>query len=112
MSTLSRDLHLEPSSWAKAGRAYLDEARDLRTNVAARLATLDVERLGCTRGEHPADAVLALVVPPVRDAFAQAVDHLAGNLERVGAALQATGVDYAANEDEQTAASGAIEGVL
>lgn len=87
-------VRFDTGSYRRGGQAYLDEAADLRSAVANHLAALDVERLGCTRGEHLADVALALAVPPLKEAFQEAVENLAGNLERVGQQLQDTSLAY------------------
>lgn len=84
-----------PEAWNKGGQGYLDEAGDLRSAVASYLNTLDVGSLGCTNGEHPIDIALALAVPVIKDAFLEACENLASNLEAVGTSLQDTGATYA-----------------
>lgn len=88
-----------PESWNKGGQGYLDEAGDLRSAVASYLNTLDVGSLGCNNGEHPIDIALALAVPVIKEAFLEACENLAGNLETVGTSLQDTGVTYAEFEN-------------
>ena len=84
-----------PEAWSKGGQAYLDEAATLRAAVSSHLASLDVGALGSGNGGHPIDMVLAVVVPVVKDAFLEACENLAANLETVGSALQDTGAAYA-----------------
>lgn len=86
-------------SWARGGQGYLDEAGDLRSAVASYLSTLDVGSLGCNNGEHPIDIALALAVPVIKEAFLEACENLAGNIEAVGTSLQDTGATYAEFEN-------------
>lgn len=84
-----------PEAWSKGGQGYVEEAADLRSAVASHLAGLDVGSLGCNNGGHPLDMALAIVVPVLKDAFLEACENLAANLEAVGTAAQETAAAYA-----------------
>lgn len=89
------EITFTPQAWHKGGQAYIDEASALRSAVQSHLASLDVGSLGSDNGGHPVDMAISLVVPVVKDAFVEACDNLANNLEAVGGALNDTGTTYA-----------------
>ncbi|MGA4669648.1 hypothetical protein ACPCG0_07635 [Propionibacteriaceae bacterium Y1923] len=99
-------VQFSPESWSRGGQAYLEEAAALRSAVSSHLASLDVNALGSGNGGHPIDITLAVVVPVVKDAFLEACENLAANLEAVGTLMNDTGAAYAAVEAGAAADAG------
>ncbi len=99
------DVEFNAESWQRSGQAYVQESSDLKTAVAG----LSVEALGCNEGGHLVDMALAIVVPPVRDAFLEACQNLSQNLQTVGESLQETAAEYQQTEAVNTQAAFDLE---
>ncbi|EPH05923.1 hypothetical protein HMPREF1531_00571 [Propionibacterium sp. oral taxon 192 str. F0372] len=103
------DVEFNAESWQRSGQAYVQESSDLKTAVDAAVAGLSVEALGCNEGGHLVDMALAIVVPPVRDAFLEACQNLSQNLQTVGESLQETAAEYQQTEAVNTQAAFDLE---
>ncbi len=96
------EIVFRPESFRKGGDIFSTEGGDISSSVAATLATMSVDALGCNRGGHAADFALSLVVPPLLEVFTETITGIAEGLKVTGDMLEATAVAYENTEAANT----------
>lgn len=66
------------------------------------MGQLDINAVGCTKGLHLIDAALAIVLPPVLEAFIASAEDRSQNMLSVAEAMKTTGESYRQAETNAT----------
>lgn len=96
---MGSDIEFTVSSWRRAGAAYEEAGTELIQSVQQHLASLSIDQVGCNAGEHVVDQALALILPPVLEAFIEVCSDRGENMQETGQAMIETADAYQSTED-------------
>ncbi|EPH03742.1 hypothetical protein HMPREF1531_01167 [Propionibacterium sp. oral taxon 192 str. F0372] len=97
------DIQFHPASWRSAGEKMSGAGTSFGSEIASLLEQVsDVEACGCNDGGTLADAAIAMIYPPVVQAFQEAIQGIGQSVDTQGQMMQETADMYEATEADNT----------